>query len=62
VTLLEFAEKTSPTPLMKWQKEFLLKYEEAKQSGKELIFNHGRVIAKKTTANTINQFLRNGNE
>ena len=29
MTLLEFAEKTSPTPLTAWQRYFLTMYEEA---------------------------------
>lgn len=59
MTLLEFAEKSSPVPLMDWQKIFIVRYEEAKQSGKELIFYSGRVTGRKMTANIINQLYRN---
>ena len=60
MTLLEFAEKTSPIPLMEWQKVFLQKYEEAKREGKELIFNPGRVTGRKITADIINKFYQSG--
>lgn len=38
MTLLEFAEKTSPAPLTAWQREFLTMYEEAVKEEKELIY------------------------
>lgn len=56
MTLLEYAEKISPLPLMGWQKEFLQKYEEAKKNGKELIFIPGRNIGRTLMVDIINQF------
>ncbi len=37
MTLVEFAEKVSPVPLMAWQKEFFKVYEQAEKENKQLI-------------------------
>ncbi len=55
MTLLEYAEKISPLPLMGLQKEFLQKYEEAKKNGKKLIFIHGRNIGRTMIIDIINK-------
>lgn len=56
MTLLEFAEKTSPVPLTAWQRELLTKYEQAVKEGKQLVCcfppNNGRTMIK----NMINQY------
>ena len=56
MTLLEYAEKVSPLPLMPWQKEFLKKYEEAVKDGKELTFIPGRNIGRTIIINIVNQY------
>ncbi len=55
MTLLEFAEKTSPTPLTAWQREFLSMYEKAVKNGKELIYISGRITGRKMIMNIVNQ-------
>ncbi len=60
MTLLEYAEKISPVPLMEWQKKLLQKYEDAKLEGKELIFYPGRVTRRKMTEGIIKQFYGTG--
>ena len=56
MTLLEFAEKTSPLPLTTFQKEFVQKYEEAVKNDKVLICyfppRNGRTVIK----DIINQY------
>jgi len=37
MTLVEFAEKTSPIPLSEWQKKFLTLYEQAKKENKQIV-------------------------
>lgn len=59
MTLLEYAEKTSPIPLSACQREFLAMYEQAVKEDKELICffpprnGHGMV------SNLINGFYGN---
>lgn len=55
MTLLEFAEKTSPTPLTAWQREFLTKYEKAVKDGTRLTINMLPNVGRKTAVDTINQ-------
>jgi len=56
MTLLEFAEKTSPVPLNKWQRELFIKYEEALRDGKQLTVIPGRDIGRTIAVDIINKY------
>lgn len=56
MTLLEYAEQTSPIPLMEWQKDFFKKYEEARQDEEKLIYYPSRHIGRTMAIDIINQF------
>jgi hypothetical protein len=55
MTLLEFAEKTTPAPLTAWQVTFLTMYEQAVKDGKELICIPGRCIGRQMIKDIVNQ-------
>lgn len=55
MTLLEFTEKTSSTPLTAWQREFLTMYEVAVKEGTRLTINMVPNVGRKTAVDTINQ-------
>lgn len=55
MTLLEFAEKTSQTPLTAWQREFLTMYEQAVKDGAGLTVNMVPNVGRKTAVDIINQ-------
>jgi hypothetical protein len=56
MTLLEFAEKTSPLPLMQWQRDFLPMVETAINENKILTYNFGRCNGRTMVKNIVNQF------
>lgn len=56
MTLLEFAEKTSPTPLTAWQRTFLTMYEQAVKDGTKLVCIPGRTDRRMMTKDIINQY------
>lgn len=56
MSLLEFAEKTSPLPLMPWQKEFIAKFEEAQKENKVLTCIMGKNNGRTMFRNMVNEF------
>lgn len=56
MTLLEFAEKTSPIPLTAWQREFLVMYEQAVKEDKQLICIPGRNIGRQMIKNITDEY------
>lgn len=56
MTLLEFAEKTSPVPLTAWQRDFLTMYEQAVRDGTKLICMPGRIDRRMMTKDIVNQY------
>lgn len=56
VTLVEFAEKVSPVPLMNWQKQFLAAYEQAEKEGKRLVFIPTRCTGRNMLADIIGSY------
>ena len=56
MTLLEFAEKTSSTPLTAWQVTFLTMYEEAVKDGKRLICSFPPMNGQTMTKDIVNQY------
>lgn len=56
MTLVEFAEKLSPVPLMDWQKQFLAAYEQAEKEGKRLVFIPPRTSSRRILIQIIEEF------
>ncbi len=56
MTLLQFAEKTTTTPLTSFQRELLIGYENAVKNGKELIVCFGRYNGRTMLKDIINRF------
>ena len=56
MTLVEFAEKTSPIPLTDWQKQFLSAYEQAQKENKQLIVIPDMRSAKRMTYKIIDEW------
>lgn len=61
MTLVEFAEKTSPIPLSEWQKQFLSKYEQAQKENKQLLVIHSRNTGREMALQIIDTW-KNGGE
>jgi phage FluMu protein Com len=60
VTLLEFAELTSPVPLSEWQHTFFRMYEQAVKDGKELICIPGRCNGRKMVKDIVGEYYHPG--
>ena len=56
MTLVEFAEKTSPIPLTDWQKQFLSAYEQAQKENKKLVYAPPRINGKRMLMQIIDEF------
>lgn len=56
MNLVEFAEKTSPIPLSNWQKQFLLKYEQAQKENKQLLVIPARHVGKEMVLRIIDDW------
>ena len=56
MTLVEFAEKTSPIPLSEWQKKFLTLYEQAKKGNKPIMLVTPRISGRKMLIQIIQEF------
>ncbi len=56
MSLVEFAEKTSPVPLTEWQKQFLKACEQEPKGKMWLIFNAPRVSGRYMLACIIEKF------
>ena len=56
MTLVEFAERTSPVPLSEWQKKFLTFYEQAKKENKQLFFTSPRISGRQMMTQIIQEF------
>lgn len=54
--LVSFEEKTSQIPLSNFQKDFLRKFEDARNNGKELFVIFPRVCGRSMILNIIKQF------
>jgi len=59
MTLLEFAEKTSPTPLTAWQRDFLTKYEQAVKEGKWSLCSFPSTNEAEATMSIIHKYYPN---
>jgi phage FluMu protein Com len=60
MTLLEFAELTSPVPLTPWQRTFLESYQQAVKDGKELICIPGRVNGQQMVKDIVDEYYHPG--
>lgn len=58
MTLLEFAKKTSPTPLTAWQREFLTMYERAVKDDVQLICIPSRFKGRDMVVRIINEYYQ----
>ena len=56
MTLVEFAERTSPIPLSVWQKCFLTLYEQTKRENKRLLFVPTRISGRRILMQIIQEF------
>ncbi len=56
MTLVEFAEKTSPIPLTDWQKKFLTFYEQAKKEYKTIVLVTPRISGRQMLIQIIDDF------
>lgn len=56
MTLVDFAEKTSPLTLTEWQKQFLTAYEQAKKENKQLFFTSPRISGRQMMTQIIQEF------
>ncbi len=56
MTLLEFAEKTSPIPLMGYHKQLLTAYEQSKKENKQLVYIPPRISGKRMLIQIIEEF------
>lgn len=56
MTLVEYAEKTSPIPLSEWQKKFLTFYEQAKKEHKQIVLVTPRISGRKMLMQIIEEF------
>ena len=59
MTLVEFAEKTSPMPLTEWQKQLLAAYEQAKKENKQIVaIITPRTSSRRTLTEIIREFKK----
>lgn len=58
MTLVEFAEKTSPMPLSEWQKKFLTFYEQAKKEHTPIVLVTPRISGRRMLIQIIQEFER----
>lgn len=56
MTLVEFAEKTSPIPLTEWQKQLLTTYEQAKEEYKPIVLVTPRINGRRMLMQIIQEF------
>lgn len=56
MSLLDFAECTSEIPLTNFQKNFLERFESARNNGEELIVNFPRMCGRKMILDIIRQY------
>lgn len=56
MTLVDFAEKTSPLTLTEWQKQFLTAYEQAKKEHKPIVLVTPRINGRRMLIQIIQEF------
>lgn len=56
MTLVEFAEKTSPVSLTEWQKKFLGVYEQAKKEHKPIVLVTPRISGRQMLMQIMEKF------